>query len=406
MGGGVTQQRGVILGRSALTEPDMELSSIVDSIDRFADWLPDWLVSFIVLAAAASLALFLHRTLLRLARKFIGSRQVFLQSLITRSDAPIQLTMVLLAMGVALPAAPLPSRAVSAIGQGLWVAFIVLVGWSATAAIALASEFYVRRAGLGMESDYIARKQLTQVRMLRRMATTLVVIVTAAVALMTFESVRQYGISLIASAGAAGIVVGLAARPLLTNLIAGIQITITQPIRIGDAVIVENEWGWVEEISGTYVVIKLWDWRRLVVPLSYFLEKPFQNWTRQSTDLIGSVLLWVDYTVPVVAVREKLEEIARGSHLWDGNVVNLQVTDASENSIQLRALVSSRTSQQAWDLRCVVREKLIAFLQERFPGSLPKQRTELMGTEHLAVKMDRRKARGGRQGSRSAAHRH
>jgi small-conductance mechanosensitive channel len=215
---------------------------------------------------------------------------------------------------------------------------------------------------------------------MRRVTTTLVGIVTVAAALMTFESVKQYGVSLIASAGAAGIVVGLALRPLLTNLFAGIQLAVTQPIRIGDAVIVENEWGWVEEITGTYVVIKLWDWRRMVVPLSYFLETPFQNWTRHSTDLIGTVLLSVDYTVPVAVapIRQKLEEIARASRLWDRQVVNLQVVDGNERAVQLRALVSARTSPQAWDLRCEVREKLILFLQEEFPDALPKQRAELM----------------------------
>jgi small-conductance mechanosensitive channel len=197
--------------------------------------------------------------------------------------------------------------------------------------------------------------------------------------------VKEYGISLIASAGAAGIVVGLAARPLLTNLFAGIQIAITQPIRIGDALLVENEWGWVEEITGTYVVIKIWDWRRLLVPLSYFLDKPFQNWTRQSTDLIGTVMLWVDYTVPVARVRARLEEIVRESRLWDGQVVNLQVVDSNEVAVQLRALVSARTSEEAWDLRCEVREKLIVFLQDRFPNALPKQRAEFVGPQVRAA---------------------
>jgi small-conductance mechanosensitive channel len=206
----------------------------------------------------------------------------------------------------------------------------------------------------------------------------MVIIVTVAAALMTFDAVKQYGVSLIASAGAAGIIVGLAARPVLTNLIAGIQLAITQPIRIGDAVIVENEWGWVEEITGTYVVIKVWDWRRLVVPLSYFLEKPFQNWTLQGTDLIGSVFLWVDYTVPVAHVRSKLEEIVRTTKLWSGEVVNLQVVESNEQAVQLRALVSARTSEQAWDLRCEVREKLIVFLQQTYPTALPKQRAELV----------------------------
>ncbi len=155
-------------------------------------------------------------------------------------------------------------------------------------------------------------------------------------------------------------------------------------IRLYDAVVVEKEWGWIEEIGSSYVVIKLWDWRRLVVPLSYFLEKPFQNWTRNSADIIGNVLLRVDYTVPVAKVREKLEEIAKNSKLWDGRVVNLQVTDAGEHSVELRALVSARTSPQAWDLRCEVREKLIAFLQENYPNALPRHRAQFMEPEEPA----------------------
>lgn len=169
-------------------------------------------------------------------------------------------------------------------------------------------------------------------------------------------------------------------------LFAGIQIALTQPIRIGDAVIVEGEWGWIEEITGTYVVIKIWDWRRMVVPLSYFLEKPFQNWTRQTTDLIGSVMLWVDYTVPVARVRAKLEELAKGSKLWDGQVMNLQVVDSSERALQLRCLVSARTSPEAWDLRCEMREKLIEFLQDEYPGALPKQRAELVEFDRMTVR--------------------
>jgi small-conductance mechanosensitive channel len=270
----------------------------------------------------------------------------------------------------------------------LFVSLILLLGWAATTALTLATDYYLRRSAIGESSDPLARKHITQVRVLRRVMATLVIVITVAAALMTFDSVKQYGVSLIASAGAAGIVVGLALRPLLTNLFAGIQLAITQPIRIGDAVIVENEWGWIEEITGTYVVIKIWDWRRLVVPLSYFLEKPFQNWTRASTDLIGTVLLWVDYTVPVAPIRLRLEEIAKESKLWDKQVVNLQVVDSNERAVQLRALVSARTSPEAWDLRCEVREKLIVFLQERYPGALPKQRAELVD---LA---DRRRAAG------------
>jgi small-conductance mechanosensitive channel len=362
----------------------MSFRDLLAQVDEYLPWIPNWLWAASMLVSAAALALLLHRATVRLMRRLISPKHAFLQSLISATDGPIRMALVILAVAIVLPVAPLDRDAQAAVGRVLVVAFILLVGWSATAAIALASGFYLGRADVAVADNPLARKHITQVRVLRRVAQTLVVIVTIAAALMTFDAVKQYGVSLIASAGAAGIVVGLAARPLLTNLIAGIQLAITQPIRIGDAVIVENEWGWVEEITGTYVVIKVWDWRRLVVPLSYFLEKPFQNWTFQGTDLIGSVFLWVDYTVPVGHVRSKLEEIARTTKLWSGEVVNLQVVETSEQALQLRALVSARTSEQAWDLRCEVREKLIAFLQETYPTALPKQRAEFERPAHRA----------------------
>lgn len=356
----------------------MSFRDLLAKADEYLPWIPNWLWAAMMLVLAAAVALLLHRAVVRLMRRLISSRRVFLQSLISATDGPIRMALVIVAVGIVLAAAPLDRDAQAGVGRALMVAFIVLVGWSATAAIALASDYYLRRASVASADNPLARKHITQVRVLRRVTETLVIIVTVAAALMTFDSVKQYGVSLIASAGAAGIIVGLAARPLLTNLIAGIQLAITQPIRIGDAVIVENEWGWIEEITGTYVVIKVWDWRRLVVPLSYFLEKPFQNWTLQGTDLIGSVYLWVDYTVPVAHVRSKLEEIVRTTTLWSGEVVNLQVVESNERAVQLRALVSARTSEQAWDLRCEVREKLIVFLQQTYPTALPKQRAELV----------------------------
>jgi small-conductance mechanosensitive channel len=211
---------------------------------------------------------------------------------------------------------------------------------------------------------------------------------------MTFEDVRQFGISVFASAKIAGPMVGFAARPLLSSLIAGVQIAMTQPIRIDDAVIVENEWGWIEEITATYVVIELWDWRRLIVPLSHFMEKAFQNWTRETSSITGSVIIHADYFVPTERVREKLTEIVKQSRLWDGAVVNLQVTDADARRIELRAMVSAATSPAAWDLRCEVREKLIAFLQHEYPHALPRLRHDFGnlplapdGHEDLAGKM-------------------
>ena len=233
---------------------------------------------------------------------------------------------------------------------------------------------------------------MTQVRVLLRTAEGLVVLVTLGAALMTFDPVRQYGVSLFASAGVAGIVAGLAARPVLTNLIAGVQLAMTQPIRIDDAVVVENEWGTIEEITSTYVVVRLWDWRRMIVPLSYFIEKPFQNWTRENSALVGSAMIYVDYRAPVGVIRDKLAEIVKNSKNWDGGAVNLQVTDAKESTIELRCLMSARRAGQAFDLRCEVREKLVDFLQKHHPEALPRQRSEVAVSDDANGKTAKAKA--------------
>lgn len=209
---------------------------------------------------------------------------------------------------------------------------------------------------------------------------------TLSAALMTFPAVRQYGLSLFASAGVAGIVAGLAARPVLSNLMAGVQIAMTQPIRLYDAVIVENEYGTIEEITSTYVVVKLWDLRRMIVPLTYFIEKPFQNWTRENSSLIGNVIIYLDYRAPVDIIREKFNAILKESKRWDGQVASLQVTDFKEGTMELRMLMSARSSGQSSDLRCEVREKIIDFLQREHPEALPHARQiSFVGNTESAV---------------------
>lgn len=235
----------------------------------------------------------------------------------------------------------------------------------------------MRRYRVDVADNLVARKHLTQVRILRRALATFIIVVTVALALMTISGVRQWGVSLLAAGGAASILLGLALQPLLSNLFAGIQIAVTQPIRIDDAVIVEGEWGNVEEITATYVVVRVWDERRLVVPLTYFLQKPFQNWTRESASLLGTAMVYVDYATPVEPVRRRLEEIARGSPHWDGRVCVLQVTDLRERTMELRCLVSAANAGAAFDLRCEVREKLIGWLQAELPQALPRQRQVL-----------------------------
>lgn len=341
-------------------------------------WAPAWLVGVVLLAVAAGGALALHRGLIHVLRHTFGRRHPFLRTVFHDTKGPAALALMVFFVSAAVQAAPFDPAVSGALTQLLLIAFVILLGWIAHVTVAVASDLYVRRFALDVDDNLLARKHVTQVRIFKRAIDTLIVVVTAAAALVTLPAVRQYGISLFASAGVAGLVVGLAARPLLSNLMAGVQIAMTQPIRIDDAVVVENEWGWVEEITATYVVIRLWDWRRLIVPLGYFIEKPFQNWTRETSAIIGTVLLHADYRVPVAAVRRELMEIAAASPLWDGRVVNLQVTEAREQTVELRALVSARTSPAAWDLRCEIRERLLAFLQREHPDALPRQRAEVV----------------------------
>jgi small-conductance mechanosensitive channel len=355
---------------------DVFKNTWADAVAAF-DWLPDGVEAVLVAAVAVLLALVLHSVMFKAIRRAFAIRYPSLRPLLTEIAGPTRLAVILLALSLALPAARLDPQWSVIIAHVLQLAFIVLIGWIVLVVVNMAAQLYLRRFKLDAKDNLLARKHVTQVRVLNGVLSTLIIMVTLAAALMTFEPVRQIGVGLFASAGIAGIIVGLAARPVLSNLIAGVQLAMTQPIRLEDAVVVENEWGWIEEITATYVVVRLWDWRRLIVPLTYFIEKPFQNWTRESSAIMGTVFIHTDYAVPVDQVRQKLDEIVRASKLWDGRVANLQVTDAKERSIELRALVSARTASACWDLRCEVREKLIAFLQQDFPGALPRERAEV-----------------------------
>ncbi|MEA1079352.1 mechanosensitive ion channel family protein [Marinobacter qingdaonensis] len=226
-----------------------------------------------------------------------------------------------------------------------------------------------------------ARKVETQTRFLVRGLNILIVIVGLGAALMTFDSVRHVGGSLLASAGVGGIILGFAARPVLGNLLAGMQIALTQPFRIDDVLYVQNEWCWVEEVTATYVVLRVWDLRRLIVPLQWFIENPFQNWSRNTADLLGTVFIRVDYAMPIFPLREEFARLLRQSPQWDGKIETVQVTDSDDQTIQVRFLMSAPDSSQAWDLRCAVREGLITFLQEHYPEFLPRIRARMVDTE-------------------------
>lgn len=365
-------------------------------------WLPDPLVALLILAIAVLVALVLHDWGRKIVRRAFAVRYPSVYSIFTQTRGLSRLALLTLAMLVAIPVAPLKPETAQLVARIMAVAVIGLIGWGAIIALHISADLYLRRFRLDVDDNLLARKHNTQVRVLARTVDVLVIMITLGTALMTFPAVRQYGVSLFASAGVAGIVAGLAARPVLSNLIAGVQLAMTQPIRLYDAVIIENEFGTVEEIRSTYVVVKLWDWRRLVVPLTYFIEKPFQNWTRETSALIGHVMIYVDYRAPVDGIREKLKEILKQSRRWDGDVAALQVTDLKEGTMELRCLMSARTGGMVFDLRCEVREKLIDFLQKNHPEALPRQRAEVAVSDATGAKSEktaavRRAAAGGAQ---------
>ncbi|SHF45427.1 Small-conductance mechanosensitive channel [Mariniphaga anaerophila] len=266
------------------------------------------------------------------------------------------------------------------------ILFIVSLAWVLIVTLRIFKLIFLEKYDISQENNLRSRKLHTQFNILERVIIFLIVIVAIGLILMLFEDVRRIGISVFASAGVAGIIIGLAAQRVIAAVLAGLQIAITQPIRLDDVVIIENEWGRIEEIALTYVVVHIWDKRRLIVPSTYFFEKPFQNWTRTTSEILGTVFLYTDYHVSFDALRDELTRLLKSTPLWDGKVNVLQVTDAKQNGVEIRALMSAKNSATAWDLRVFIREKMIEFLQKNYPESLPKTRVLIENPEKQTEK--------------------
>lgn len=319
------------------------------------------------------LAPWLTRILTRLAAPFSFARE-----LLERIKQPIHWLIPLLGLRAVLGTAANNFLFIDEARHWTSIAIIATLTWLGLRIIDAAQQIILERNPVNVSDNLAARRVQTQTKVLVQTLGFFVLLFGLAAMLMTFPEARQFGTSLLASAGLAGLAVGFAAKPVLGNLIAGLQLAFTQPIRLDDVVIVENEWGRIEEITGTYVVIRIWDDRRLIVPLQYFIEHPFQNWTRKTSNLIGSLFIWVDYSMPLEPLRKELESLcAQSPKLWDGKVCVLQVTDATDKAIQLRILVSTKDSSSNWDLRCFVREKLINFISLNHPECLPQLRANL-----------------------------
>ncbi len=335
----------------------------------------DYLFSGVLLLSALAAGWFLYVSIAILLKR--GLRFIYLKGFKLHLEylkPPLRLLIPVFFVSAVFSSLLLPPKSVFLFSHLIHIVLIASFGWAAVKIIHILRDSGLERYNINVKDNARARGMHTQIRLMANIIIILVIIFTVALILMTFPEVRQVGLTILASAGIIGIVIGFAAQKTLGNLIAGIQIAITQPIRIDDVVIVENEWGKIEEITLTYVVVRVWDLRRLIVPIGYFLEKPFQNWTRTSADLLGSVMIFADYTVPVKEIRIELTNILKNSPLWDRKVNVLQLTDMNEKAIQLRALMSAEDASILWDLRCEVREKLLEFLQKKFPECLPRVR--------------------------------
>ena len=329
-----------------------------------------WTTTALMALAAVLAALVLHWLGGSLLRRATRGAPI-LHTILVHLERPGGAVLPLLALQLVWQVAPNDLHLIDNVRHVNGVLLIAALTWLAVEAIRGLADGVVARHPVDVEDNMQARRIHTQARVLARSAMVIVGIAGMAMALMTFPGARQVGASLLASAGVLGIIGGLAARPVFSNLIAGLQLALAQPIRLDDVLIVQGEWGRVEEITGTYVVLRIWDERRLIIPLQWFIENPFQNWTRSSAQILGTVFLNVDYALPLDALRAEAKRVVEQTPEWDGRVFVVQVTDATERTMQIRVLVSALDSGRAFDLRCKVREALIAWIAREHPQCLP-----------------------------------
>lgn len=337
-------------------------------------------VAAVVLAGVVVLGVVAHTLGYLVLRKSVGHRGKLVQeSLLRHVRWPSRLIIPLAALEIALASVHLAAGLSNTLLHVVGIALVAAVAFLVVRITYVLDDVILARYRLDVEDNLKARQVHTQIQVLRRVTVVVVVVIAIAIILLSFSAVRAAGAGLLASAGVIGIVAGIAAKPTATNVVAGLQIAISQPIRVEDVVVVDGKWGRVEQIALTYVVVRVWDLRRLVLPISYFITQPFENWTRSTSEILGYLYLEVDYTAPVEAIRAKLLEILRASPNWDGQVATLQVTNLGSSTMQLRALMSAPDSARSWDLQCAVREQLVTWLQSEHPGALPRLRAEMVG---------------------------
>lgn len=343
-----------------------------------SDWsklLPGWLWSIILIAAAALLGFLVKLIITALLRYYKNAEDYSLfKSILTHLSRPLNSFVPLLTLNALLPFLIHEASYVGYFKRLLEILLIISFSNVLLNTIKIFEDYVYHTYDFKKADNLEERKIQTQLRFIRKLVGAFIVIITVAVVLLTFDNVRKIGAGLLTGVGIGGIIIGFAAQKSLGNLLAGFQIAFTQPIRIDDVLVVEGEWGRVEDITLTYVVLNIWDQRRLILPITYFIEKPFQNWTRTTAQLLGTVMLYVDYTCPVESVRTELNRLLTTTDLWDKRVAVLQVSDAKETTMELKVILSAADSGKIGDLRAYIREKLIIFIQENYGTALPKLR--------------------------------
>lgn len=362
----------------------------METIDNIRENYPDILSNAGAMAAAIFIGLVIKWILFTIIKRYAKTKDNYLANSISkRLNAPATLFFPILMLSFVIPQLEFALLDKDGLQLLMEIADIAAFTFLLVKGVYVFDDMVRHTHQVDKTDNFKDRKVITQMTYIKRIMILLIITVAVAAILMNFENVRKIGAGILTSAGVAGIIVGFAAQKTIANLLAGLQIAFTQPLRIDDVLVVEGEWGRVEEINLTYVVLKIWDKRRLILPIQYFIDNPFQNWTRRSSDIMGTVYLYLDYTVPVEEIRNKLNEVVKDNPLWDGQVAGVQVTNTTESNIEVRALVSANDSGKAWDLRCQVREKLVDYLQKNYPGSLPKTRAEIGGQLNTLTDRDR-----------------
>ncbi len=330
--------------------------------------------------------LLLANVLLTIIRRLADKKNSYLgHRVIYYLKMPMLVLVPILCMHIALSGLDVEGGWFDALQGVSYLGVLGLIAWLLIKSLDLLSDMIAYNYNISIEDNLRERKILTQLLYLRRVGAVVITLFFLAIGLMEFEQAKELGVGLITSAGITGIILGFAAQKSLANLLAGFQIAFTQPIRLDDVVVVEGEWGRIEEITLTYIVVKIWDKRRLVLPITYFINQPFQNWTRESVEILGTVYLYIDYAMPVQVLRDALHQILVQTDLWDGQIGQVVVTDSTERSKQVRILVSAKDGSTAWDLRCHVREHIIDFIQKKYPAYLPQVRVESATSGHVSL---------------------